>query len=84
LLTDANDPPSHNAPQIKAQINISAQPISCKWGVNCRDIADKNHCVQYSHPPCTEKNDNRIVCKWGAQCHDKKPDHLAKYSHLSS
>ncbi|CAF1163722.1 unnamed protein product [Rotaria sordida] len=84
LLTDANDPPSHNAPQIKAQINISAQPISCKWGVNCRDIADKNHCVKYSHPPCAEKNDNRIVCKWGAQCHDKKPDHLAKYSHLSS
>ncbi len=66
------------------QDNGSATLTPCKWGSHCRDILDTKHCEKYSHPPGTEKKDNRIPCQWGAKCYDHKPTHRAKYSHPSS
>ncbi|CAF3831627.1 unnamed protein product [Rotaria sp. Silwood1] len=63
---------------------VPATSVPCKWGSRCRDAADAKHCEKYSHPPDTEKNDNRIPCKWGIQCYDHKSDHRTKYSHSSA
>ncbi len=54
------------------------QRVPCKWGLDCRNIRDNQHCTKYSHPH------PEIPCKWGAQCYDHNDSHRAKYSHPQS
>ncbi|CAF0743165.1 unnamed protein product [Adineta steineri] len=68
----------------KGSSHISSdQRIPCKWGSQCRDIDNKQHCTTYTHHSTKNpKNDDRIPCKWGSQCRTiGDADHRAKYSH---
>jgi hypothetical protein len=58
------------------------QRVPCKWGLNCRNIRDNQHCNKYSHPTSVQSQDvKQIPCKWGEKCYDHNDSHRAKYSH---
>ncbi|CAF1104234.1 unnamed protein product [Adineta ricciae] len=72
------------SPRPSDQRSTSVQHTPCRYGAKCRDVTDPQHCDKYSHPPGTEKKDNRIICKYGAKCHEITDNHRRKYSHPST
>ncbi|CAF1459208.1 unnamed protein product [Adineta steineri] len=65
------------------------EKIACRYGLNCHDKNDADHCVQYSHPDehrassSNNAGQHRIACRHGTACRDKNDaDHCAQYSHL--
>ena len=61
---------------------------SCRYGSDCRQQMDSNHCSNYSHPyegelrSSTSSNQERPPCRYGSDCRDQKDNyHCSRFSH---
>ncbi|CAF2836536.1 unnamed protein product [Rotaria sp. Silwood2] len=64
------------------------QRTVCRYGSECHDQNNSNHCSKYSHPrerrakPSASSSHERTPCRYGLNCRDTNDSrHCSKYSH---
>ena len=71
---NVNNNASPNAKVTNAVALNTTQLIACKYGVDCKDIVDSQHCSKYIHP--------LVQCPNGYDCEDLKiVNHVKQYIH---
>ncbi|CAF1175267.1 unnamed protein product [Adineta steineri] len=85
VIPDKSSPKSTLPYQAAASSDVKTdkQQTSCRYGSDCRDKTDSQHCSKYSHPYSSSgARDLCTPCRYGRDCRDKNdPQHCSKYSH---